>query len=86
MALGAIAVSIKPNCVFPEELIEGLHYVGIDEDGSDVVDVCDALLRDGERMIRIIEQGMLYFDRNFSPQSMARRILRGALSVSSFQN
>jgi glycosyltransferase involved in cell wall biosynthesis len=78
MALGAVIVSAPPACVFPEALEDGVHYVATKEDGSDVVEVCREVLKDQERMARIASEGMKFFDRNFSPQSIARRILRHA--------
>jgi glycosyltransferase involved in cell wall biosynthesis len=79
MALGAVVVSVNVSPIFPEELIDGVHYVAVKDDGSDVVEVCERLLRDDQGRQRIAEQGMMFFDRNFSAESVARRILRGAL-------
>jgi glycosyltransferase involved in cell wall biosynthesis len=79
MALGAVVVCRKPACVFPEEMIDGVHYVAIQDDGSNVVEVCRELLKDEERRQRIVNEAMVFFDRNLSPQSMARRILRQAV-------
>jgi glycosyltransferase involved in cell wall biosynthesis len=76
MALGAIIVCRKPSCVFPEEIIDGKHYVSIKEDATDVAQVCMELLEDEKRRQFIVDQGMCYYDRNFSPQSMVRRMLR----------
>jgi len=81
MALGAVVVSAPPECAFPETLQDGVHYMATKEDGSDVVGVCEELLRDKERMAKIAGNGMKYFDRNFSPQSRARRILRHAVAL-----
>jgi glycosyltransferase involved in cell wall biosynthesis len=79
MALGAVIVSPPPACAFPEALEDGVHYVAAKEDGSDIVEVCRELLKDQEQTKRIAGNGMKFFDRNFSPQSIARRILRHAL-------
>jgi hypothetical protein len=81
MALGAVIVCAPPACVFPEALENGVHYAATRADGSDVVEVCEELLRDQERMAKIASNGMKYFDRNFSPQSRARRILRHAVGL-----
>lgn len=81
MALSAVVVSAPPACVFPEALEDGVHYVATKEDGSDVVEVCREVLKDQERMTRIAGNGMKFFDRNFSPQSIARRILRHAVQL-----
>jgi Glycosyl transferases group 1 len=81
MALGAVIVSAPPTCVFPESLRNGVHYAATKEDGSDVVEVCGALLADNKRMARIASNGMRFFDYNFSPQSIARRILRHAVQL-----
>jgi hypothetical protein len=81
MALGAVIVCAPPACVFPETLDNGVHYAATRADGSDVVEVCEKLLRNQERMERIASNGMKYFDRNFSPQSRARRILRQAIRL-----
>jgi hypothetical protein len=81
MALGAVIVSAPPACAFPEALEDGVHYVATMEDGSDVVEVCREVLKDRERMTRIADNGMKFFDRNFSPQSIARRILRHAVQL-----
>jgi len=81
MALGALVVSAKPACVFPEKMIDGVHYVATKDDGSNVVEICHELLEDNERRQRIVDQAMVFFDHNFSPQSMARRILREAIGT-----
>jgi hypothetical protein len=81
MALGAVVVSARPACVFPEPLQDGVHFVATQDDGSDVVEVCRELLKDEARMARIANNAMGYFDRNFSPQSVARRILRDSLQM-----
>jgi len=80
-ALGAVIVSPPPECAFPEGLEDGVQYVATKEDGSDVVEVCREVLKDQERMTRIASNGMKFFDRNFSPQSIARRILRHAVQL-----
>jgi glycosyltransferase involved in cell wall biosynthesis len=82
MALGALVVSTKPACVFPEEIIDGTHYVAIKSDGRDVVEICAAFLEDEHRRQTIANEAMRFFDRNFSPQSMARRILRAVAQLS----
>ncbi len=79
MALGALVVSARPACVFPEELVDGIHYVAVKDDASNLVDKCQELLLDEDRRQRIVAEAMGFFDRNFSPQSMARRILRNAI-------
>ena len=79
MALGALVVSARPACVFPEELVDGIHYVAVESDASNLVDKCQELLLDEDRRQRIVAEAMGFFDRNFSPQSMARRILRNAI-------
>lgn len=81
MALGAVIVCAPPACVFPEALENGVHYAATKEDGSNVAEVCGELLKDRERMARIARNGMKFFDRNFSPQSRARRILRQAIQL-----
>jgi hypothetical protein len=81
MALGAVVATVDPKSRFPEELVEGIHYISIKDDGSDVVSVCEELLRDEERRERIAAQGMLFFDRNFSPQSVGRRIIHHAINL-----
>ena len=81
MALGAVIVCAPPECVFPEALEDGVHYAATRADGGDVVEVCEELLRDQDRMAKIARNGMKYFDRNFSPQSRARRILRHAVAL-----
>lgn len=81
MALGAVAVCFPPACAFPEPLVDGLHFAAIREDGSDVVDVCRRLLADPAKLRMISGNAAGYFDRNFSPQSIARRILRAALEA-----
>jgi len=78
MALGAVVVCAPPACAFPEALEDGVHYVATKEDYSNVVEVCEGLLKDEERMSKVARNAMKFFDRNFSPQSIARRILRGA--------
>jgi hypothetical protein len=79
MALGVLVVSRKQICAFPEEMIDGVHYIAIKDDGSNVVEICKELLDDKDRMESIVSQAMIFFDLNFSPQSIARRILRQAL-------
>lgn len=81
MALGTVVVCAPPACAFPEPLQNGMHYVAMKEDVSDVVEICAELLKDQERMARISGNAMTFFDRNFSPQSIARRILRQALQL-----
>jgi len=81
MALGAVIVCAPPACVFPESLDDGVHYAATKADGGDVVQVCERLLKDRDRMAKIASNGMKYFDRNFSPQSRARRILRQAIQL-----
>jgi|HubBroStandDraft_1064217.scaffolds.fasta_scaffold15798_3 hypothetical protein len=81
MALGAVVVCAPPECVFPEALDNGVHYAATRADGSDVIEVCEELLRDQDRMAKIARNGMKFFDRNFSPQSRARRILRHAVAL-----
>jgi len=76
MALGAVVVARAPACVFPEPLVDGVHYVAMNEDASNVVEICEALLNDDEQRRQIADSAMEYFDRNFSPQSRARRILQ----------
>ena len=78
MALGAVVVSTKIACAFPEELIQGVHYVACEDDGSNVVEVCRMLLRSDETRQRIAERAMIFFDRNFSTEARVRRILRAA--------
>ncbi len=80
MALGAVVVSAPPACVFPENLIDGVHYAATNPDSSDVVEVCRRLLDEPEKLARIATAAGEFFDRNFSPQSIARRILRQALA------
>jgi len=79
MALGTVVVSPKVACAFPEDLLDGVHYVALNDDGSNVVEVCGHLLRDADRRQSIAERAMVFFDRNFSTESMARRILRTTL-------
>lgn len=79
MAMGAVVVSRKPRCVFPEPMEDGVHYARIKDDASDVVDVCKRMLGNSEHLAFMSENAAIYFDRNFSPQSIARRILRHAL-------
>jgi glycosyltransferase involved in cell wall biosynthesis len=81
MALGAVVVSAPPPCVFPEPFRDGEHYVAMKDDASDVVEICAELLEDQQRMARIAGNAMTFFDRNFSPQSIARRILRQAIQL-----
>jgi glycosyltransferase involved in cell wall biosynthesis len=64
----------------PEPLLDGRHYVAIKDDASDVVEVCQALLDDDARRQQIATSAMAYFDCNFSPQSLARRILQHAIA------
>jgi hypothetical protein len=85
MALGAVIVCVPPECVFPEAFDNGVYYAATNADGSDVVEVCEELLRDQDRMAKIASNGMKYFDRNFSPQSRARRILRQAVEQAKLQ-
>ncbi|MGH9661912.1 MAG: glycosyltransferase [Bryobacteraceae bacterium] len=85
MALGTAVVSTKIACAFPEELIDGVHYVACEDDGGNVVDVCRTLLRDDEMRRRIAEQAMVFFDRNFSTESRVRRILRAAFSCGTME-
>jgi len=80
MALGTVVVSTKIGCAFPEELIDGVHYVACQDDGSNVVEICRSLLRDDEQRQRIAAGAMLFFDRNFSTEGMVRRILRVAFA------
>jgi hypothetical protein len=75
MALGAVVVAPPPTCIFPESLNAGVHYVATKEDGSDVIKTCKDLLSDKDRLSKIANDAMKFFDRNFSPQSIARRIL-----------
>jgi glycosyltransferase involved in cell wall biosynthesis len=79
MALGTVVVSTPIACAFPEDPIDGVHYVAFNDDGSNVVEVVRRLLRDDDRRRRIAEQAMAFFDRNFSTESMARRILLATL-------
>lgn len=79
MALGALLVCRKPACIFPEEMKDGMHYVSIKEDASNIVSVCKELLEDDKRRQHIVEQAMCFYDRNFSMQSIAMRILRKAI-------
>jgi glycosyltransferase involved in cell wall biosynthesis len=79
MALGTVVVSTAIGCAFPEDLIDGEHYVAFKDDGSDVVDVARRLLRDDDRRRTIAEQAMVFFDRNFSTEGMVRRILRATV-------
>jgi hypothetical protein len=81
MALGAVIVAAPPACIFPESLEPGVHYVATKEDSSDVVEVCKDVLSDEDRLTRISNNAMKFFDRNFSPQSIARRILYHAVHV-----
>jgi glycosyltransferase involved in cell wall biosynthesis len=85
MALGALVMCGKPACVFPEQIIDGVHYIAFREDMSNVVELCQALLEDEERRQKITRQAMLFFDRNFSPQSMARRVIRCAVEAARVQ-
>ena len=80
MALGAVIVAAPPACTLPEPLADGIHYIATREDGSDVVEKCEDLLRDETRLTSVASNAMGFFDRNFSPQSIARRILCHALS------
>lgn len=79
MALGAVIVSAPPACIFPEALDPGVHYVATREDGSNTVEICKDVLSDEDRLTRIANNAMKFFDRNFSPQSIARRILYHAV-------
>lgn len=79
MALGVVVVSAPPACVFPESLEAGVHYAATKEDCSDVVKICEDLLSDEHRLRTIADDAMKFFDRNFSPQSIARRILNHAI-------
>jgi hypothetical protein len=49
------------------------------DDCSDVVERCRGLLQDSELRTGIQERAFTFFDRNFSPQSIARRILHQPL-------
>jgi len=81
MALGAVVVSAPPACIFPESLGDGTHYVASRQDYGDVVELCTDLLNDEERMNAIRNNAMGFFDRNFSPQSAARRIIRHTVTL-----
>ena len=81
MALGAVVVAPRCVGVAPEQLVDGLHYVSISSDGSDVVDKCEQLLADRDCRDRICAAAGTFFDRNFSPQSKARRVLRTVLRL-----
>lgn len=74
MALGAVVVAPEPTVGFPEKLIDGIHYVAIRRDGSNVVEICKELLDNETRRQSIATQAHLFFDRNFSPQSKMRRM------------
>jgi glycosyltransferase involved in cell wall biosynthesis len=79
MALGTLVVSPKLECAFPEDLIDGVHYVSVKKDAGDLIEVCQQLLRDNDRRQKIVSHAMSFFDRNFTPQSVARRILRATV-------
>jgi glycosyltransferase involved in cell wall biosynthesis len=81
MALATLVVCSKPDCAFPEELREGVHYLAIKEDGSNVVEVCQNILQCPDKLRQIVRHAMGYFDNNFSPQGLARRILRAATAT-----
>ena len=72
MAIGAVVVAAPPACGFPEPLLDGVHYVALKDDASDVVEVCQALLDDNERRQQIATNAMTFFDRNFR-----RKVSRG---------
>jgi len=78
MALGAVVVCRQPRCVFPDEMIDGRHYLSFKDDASDIAQVCLEILEDERRRQAIVEQAMSFYDRNFSPQGMVRRMLRAA--------
>ena len=80
MALGAVVVSPKYTCIFPEEIIDGVHYIAIKEDASNLVETCQKLIEDDEKLECIRKEAMAFFDHNFSTESMARRILREAIN------
>jgi len=82
MALGAVVVSPKYTCTFPEEIIDGIHYVAIKEDAGDLVETCRKLLENDDQLENIRKEAMIFFDHNFSTESMARRILREAINRS----
>lgn len=79
MALGAVPVCVPPLCSFPQELVDGVHYASLCPTGANVVEVCHELLNNEERRREIARNGMGFFDHNFSPQSIARRILACAI-------
>jgi glycosyltransferase involved in cell wall biosynthesis len=81
MALGALIVCRKPKCDFPEELVDGKHFVSFKNDISDLIEVCRKMLEDIQLRQIIVSQAMSFFDRNFSPQSMVRRMLRAAFEL-----
>jgi hypothetical protein len=81
MALGAVVVARTPEIAFPQPLIDGVHYVAMRDDCSDVVERCAALVADADARAKIQANAHRYFDLDFSPQSIARRILRTAVSL-----
>lgn len=81
MALGAVVVARKPSPAFPEPLVDGVHYVAMEDDCSNVAESCEELLSDPGRRSSIQSSAHGFFDRNFSPQSGARRILAQALAL-----
>jgi hypothetical protein len=80
MALGAIVVARPPKIGLPEPLVPGTHYLPLAENGGDVVKVCHDALKcfSEDRWIEMRIAAARYFNRNFSAESMARRILRAA--------
>ncbi|MDZ7720039.1 MAG: glycosyltransferase [Balneolaceae bacterium] len=75
MALGAVVICKKIPITFPNPMIDGVHFVQIKPDLSDLVKKCNMLLEDESLRHFISVNAMKFYDVNFSPDSVARRII-----------
>lgn len=75
MCLGAVVICKKIPVRFPNPMIDGENFVEIKPDLSDLVDKCTMVIENDTFRNKIAMNAMRYYDLNFSPESVGRRIL-----------
>ncbi|MGZ4168709.1 MAG: glycosyltransferase family protein [Solirubrobacteraceae bacterium] len=71
LAIGCCIVRPAARTTLPEPLADGVHIRYVREDLSDLVDACEALVRDTEAAARIGRAARAYYDRHLRADALA---------------
>lgn len=70
LAVGSCVVAYPHHARLPMPLRDGVDVVYLAADGSDILDVCESLLADEPRRLRMVQASREYFDRYLHPRQL----------------